>query len=161
MNVDGSGTSMLALVALLAASAGADAASRRIPNALTVSIAAVGLLHAVTTSGPASALVNIAVAVLLGAALAWAWRRGFLGGGDVKLAVACAVWLGPRSLATFLAATAISGGALAVVCALASPGPGSAGAAPDARLPFRERIRGATVPYGAAIAAGAVYAASR
>lgn len=160
MTAGGSAPATLLIVALLAASAGADAALRRIPNALPVSIGAVGLWQVVTTRGPVAALVNLLVAAALGALLVWAWRRRLLGGGDVKLAVACAAWLGPGSLVTFGAATAITGGALSIVTALAALARRSAGAA-DATPSIRERIGRATVPYGAAIAAGAVFASSR
>lgn len=161
MIADGSGPSTVLIVALLAAAAGSDAALRRIPNALSVSIAAVGLFQVVATRGPVPALLHVLAALLLGAALVLVWRRGLLGGGDVKLAVACAAWLGPRSLATFLAATALAGGVLCVVAALASLARTSTVAGCAGPLTLRERIGRATVPYGAAIAAGAVLAASR
>lgn len=161
MAADGSGSSMLLVVALLAASAGADAALRRIPNALPASIAAVGLFQVVTSRGPVAGLAHVVVAVLFGAALVFVWRRRLLGGGDVKLAVACALWLGPESLATFLAATAVTGGAMSVAGALASLARTSGAAGGAGPLSVRERIGRATVPYGAAIAAGAVFAASR
>lgn len=148
---------LVLLTPLLAASASADVAGRRIPNALTLSIAAAGLLFVAFTRGGFAVAVNVAAAALLGVALVLAWSRRMLGGGDVKLFAASAVWLGPGRLLTFLAATAIAGGLLAIATAAGSALKTAAAGGPFALV----RIPRPTVPYGAAIAAGALFSMAR
>jgi prepilin peptidase CpaA len=79
---------------------------------------------------------------------------GWVGGGDAKLLAAAALWLGFESLVPFLAYVAVFGGALAIAIlayrsfpATALPLPGWA-----ARL----HAKGGAMPYGVAIAAGAL-----
>ena len=70
------------------------------------------------------------------------FRLGILGGGDVKLLAAAALWLGAAALMPFLMATALAGGLLAVAFLAWA-------------LVRRDRGRVA-LPYGIAIAAGGV-----
>ena len=81
---------------------------------------------------------------------------GWIGGGDAKLFAACGLWLGWSALAPFLLWTAMAGGLLSIVLMIArrrvAAGPESDGWA--ARL----MTRGAPVPYGVAIAIGALAA---
>lgn len=96
--------------------------------------------------------VGAGAAVLaIGFLLFW---RGYLGGGDVKLLAALAIWVGWRALPAFIFWVAIYGGVLAIVILIIRR---------SARL---ERFRGtawvtrikqspAKLPYGVAIAAGA------
>ena len=68
-----------------------------------------------------------------------------LGGGDVKLLAAGALWLGAAALGPFLLATVLAGGVLAVAFLLAGL--------------LRRRAAGAaaaSLPYGIAIAAGGI-----
>ena len=94
------------------------------------------------------------------------WQRGGIGGGDVKLAGAVAIWIGPRLLPAYWLAAALAGGVVAAVCLLAS----RRGVRQEIRqnltlaalhkmmpdVPGRIRWP-ASVPYGVAIAAGAVF----
>lgn len=89
-----------ALGLVLIAAAAADVASRRLPDLASLAVAILGLGLAIDR-GPVAALVGLAAAALTGATLlllrrAFASRRGdpALGLGDVKLAVALALWLG-------------------------------------------------------------------
>lgn len=78
---------------------------------------------------------------------------GVFGGGDAKMIPAVLLWIGPAPLPAFLQITAISGGVLTLVLiGLRSwvPQPGAPGFAYEALRP------GAGVPYGVAIAIGAV-----
>lgn len=85
---------------VLVAAAAADAASRRLPDFASVAVAVLGLGLALLR-GPAALLAGLAAAALTGGILLLL-RRGFaarrgdpsLGLGDVKLAVALALWLG-------------------------------------------------------------------
>jgi prepilin peptidase CpaA len=95
------------------------------------------------------------IALVLGVIM---FGLGWIGGGDAKLFAAAGFWLGFPSFITFTAVTAIAGGLLAVgllgmrslwVRRYVVGGP-----------PWFERLttHGENVPYGVAIAAGALFA---
>ena len=95
-----------------------DMRTRRVPNALTGSIAAIGLLLAVlhaTMVSPLAALGGLAVglAVMLPGHLI-----GATGAGDVKLLAAFGTLLGPKGVLMAFLYTAIAGGALALLVAM-------------------------------------------
>jgi prepilin peptidase CpaA len=74
-----------------------------------------------------------------------------MGGGDVKLFSALALWCGPSRLASFTLVTSLAGVAVALI--MLSPLRRLAPAAPDeARSAARQPM-----PYGVAIAAGGVW----
>jgi prepilin peptidase CpaA len=129
-------------LALFAAAAATDAVSRRIPNALTLALALVGLARiglALASGDPLLPLVgDLAAAVAVFALAAVGFHFRLLGGGDVKLLAAGALWLGAAALVPYLTATVLAGGLLALLFVgwhLAMPG----------------RAR-PTLPYGIAIA---------
>jgi prepilin peptidase CpaA len=137
---------------LLIAAAIQDAVQLRISN-ITVSLVLIGAVVAAFVLGIEPRLwQNLA---LLAAALAIGtplFGRGILGGGDVKLLAATFAWFNFSSAPTLLMAVALSGGVLALVMiALRS-------------LKWSDAIRQrivtlqpkAGVPYGIAIAAGAL-----
>lgn len=153
---------VLFAVGLLAAAAAHDAATRTIPNGLPLLIAALGLaLRLLTGSlGP-----GLAVASLVLAGTVLAWLRGWLGGGDVKLAAAFALVPPPGQVAGFVLATAIAGGVLALVyLALVRrvprprPGRRTGFLARCAKAEAWRMRRGGPLPYAVAIAAGGFYA---
>jgi prepilin peptidase CpaA len=146
---------------LIVASSLHDIAARTIPNALSVAIALLGavarLLHGEIASGMIAALLLFGVAV-------FCWRRGWLGGGDVKLLGAAALALPPASVLTFVAAVAIAGGLLAMVYLAARPFmPVPAPLRPVGLLARALRVecwrirRSGPLPYACAIAAGFVF----
>jgi prepilin peptidase CpaA len=135
-------------LALFVAAATTDALDRRIPNAITVGLALVGLARialALATGEPVWPLAaDLAAAVAVFAVAAVAFHFRLLGGGDVKLLAAGALWLGAAALMPYLTATALAGGVLALVFVgwhLAMPGRAKA-----------------SLPYGIAIAAGGILA---
>jgi prepilin peptidase CpaA len=76
---------------------------------------------------------------------------GWMGGGDIKLFSALALWCGPSRLASFTLATSLAGVVLALV--MLSPLRRLAPTAPEeARSAARQPM-----PYGVAIAAGGVW----
>jgi prepilin peptidase CpaA len=134
--------------ALLVWAALSDARDYLIPNKLPLAIAALAPVWWLTTSAAALPAILAGAAVfVLGFVL---FARGMMGGGDVKLMSAIALWAGPALVLPFLFATAIVGGVLSLVM-----------------LPiFRPRGAGATlaqatVPYGVAISAGGLFVAAR
>jgi prepilin peptidase CpaA len=145
------------LCSLLVAAAVSDATTRRVPNAIPVSVAALGLVALFSAGGARAALLGAAAAVALMALLAFPWSRHMIGGGDVKLAVACAAWVGLARLHVFVLATAIAGGIVSCA-ALAAASRGTAEANPAGSATWRERARAIRVPYAIAIGAGALVA---
>jgi prepilin peptidase CpaA len=111
------GASLVGVVfaALLAAIARSDVTSRRIPNRLVGALVVVGLAAAVTVlRGPvglSGALAGSALALVL-----WVpfWLLSLLGAGDVKLAAAIGVWLGPAGVIEASVLAALAGGLLAL-----------------------------------------------
>jgi prepilin peptidase CpaA len=145
---------------LLAAATASDAASRRVPNAIPVAMTVLAVAAHLSAGGVRQAFLAGGAASLVLAVLLVPFSRRMLGGGDVKLAVACAAWLGFRGLPVFLLASAIAGGAVAVavaVLALRAPAAAETGSQAGAAT-LRARLRSAPVPYSIAIAAGTVTA---
>ncbi len=158
-------TALLAILLCVAASW--DIARRRIPNGLTVGIAAVGLVFRILGHGAGGALSGLAAAAIAGAVLWPAWAGGALGGGDLKLAVAAGVWVGLSRLLPFALASVIAGGAIAAICYAAS-GREARGAMRrnlaraafglSIEAPLRSGGGRVSLPAGAAVAAGALFA---
>ncbi|MEE9206807.1 MAG: A24 family peptidase [Gemmatimonadota bacterium] len=164
-------TQAIALIVMVAAAAALDVGTRRIPNLLTVS----GFTLALVLRGMSG--TSDLGSGLLGAALAFAlsfplFIAGGMGGGDVKLLTAVGAFLGPGQLIVALLATAVIGGLLGLIAAIRGHAVketivGTGRLLRDLILkPFRPGhpvtlpklgSPGAiTVPYGVAIAAGAV-----
>jgi prepilin peptidase CpaA len=145
--------------ALVIAAALTDAASFTIPNRLTLLIAAAYGPIALMLGRP---LPEIGFCLLIGlgalvAAVAM-FAAGWIGGGDAKLFAGSVLWLGWPATGVFLMVTALAGGALALLLLNLRADwmkPYLAGAPPwFARL----TTSGAAVPYGVAIAIGALAA---
>jgi prepilin peptidase CpaA len=141
---------------LVAAAAFYDASSMIIPNWLNGLTAVLFVPVALIAHAP---LTEIGLALLLGVTVfmlgAGLFFLRVMGGGDVKMIAACSVWLGLPMMMPFLLFTALAGGALAafalVVRRIAPVGVSAAG---WTRW-LTERRTG--VPYGIAIAAGAMF----
>jgi prepilin peptidase CpaA len=155
---------LVPLAALLVIGVIWDLRSRRIPNAVCAAIAVAGLGAQFWNVGVWAALSSLATGAATIALLYVFWQRGGIGGGDVKLAGAVAMWLAPRSLPAFWLAAALAGGVVAAVAFAASRG--------AARREIRANLTLAalhqaipkvepgtagrvSVPYAVAIAAGA------
>jgi prepilin peptidase CpaA len=141
-----------------------DLRRRRIPNAVTGFVLVAGLVVTALDGGALAPLSGLAALVLVLLALYRPWVVGGIGGGDVKLAAATAVWVGLARLPWFALATALAGGVVSLVC--------FAVAGKSARADMRANltlavVRGelpevpshkihVSVPYALAILAGAV-----
>jgi prepilin peptidase CpaA len=143
----------LALAAgALVAAALADLNSYQIPNRYALAIALAFLFFALG-GGWHAALLGLAagaVAFTLGAIL---FAKGWLGGGDVKLLAAVALWVAPPLLAPFALVTSLVGAMLsmAMLTPLRRCLP-----APPADLAHETGLR-QPIPYGVAIAAGGLF----
>jgi prepilin peptidase CpaA len=138
-----------------------DIVARTVPNSLVLILAAVGIVMAVLGGHLTGSLI-VATGVFVLASLCW--RRGWMGGGDVKLLGAAALGIMPSSVFTFAAAVAIAGGGLAIFYLVARRLVTTAvSRRPDGLLSRALRVeqwriaRGGPLPYACAIAAGAVY----
>ena len=111
-------TTYIFVGALLALACLSDLRTRRIPNALTFSAAACGLLFHLITGGSTAAAWSLG-GCLLGAALFFPMfaLRG-MGAGDVKLLAAVGAWLGPGQVAVVALVTSIAGGVLGLLVAI-------------------------------------------
>jgi prepilin peptidase CpaA len=155
----------LATVALLCAALH-DVAFRTIPNWISAVLFLSGILIRVRSGTLVPGLLA-GLFIFLGAA--FCWRRGWLGGGDVKLLASAAVLVPPALAASLLVDVALSGGILAVFyLGLAQLVTRPPRAPPPLGLLQRvcraERYRMSRrgpLPYGSAIAAGALIALFR
>ena len=94
-----------------------DLQTRRVPNALTLGISALGFALAATHRGGVS-LRGAAFGFLLGFALMLPGHLiGATGAGDVKLFAAMGTLLGPARIGAAFLYTAIAGGVLALIVA--------------------------------------------
>jgi prepilin peptidase CpaA len=120
---------------VLAAAAASDLATYRIPNILPAALAVAGLLLAAPHGWPGWAGRGLSVG-LVSAVTLLVYARGALGGGDVKLLIAAAVWMPAASLPQFLMPLALIGGLQALATlGLRMASPASAVAAPG-RMPY-------------------------
>ena len=106
------------LVAGGCTAAAIDLRTRRVPNALTLSLAAAGLIFAAAGIGRVSlpgALAGMVVGFLL---MLPGHLFGATGAGDVKLFAALGAIVGPASIGAAFLYTAIAGGLLAAVVAV-------------------------------------------
>ena len=144
----------LLLSLLLIAAAAEDAVRLRISN-FTVLLVIVGAIAAAVAVGPEIGLwQNLAVFAGVLAVGTPLFAAGKLGGGDVKLFAAAGLWFDLLGAAGLLLAVALSGGVLALLILLARTLKWSEAA--------RRRVvvlrPGGGIPYGVAIAAGALIA---
>lgn len=139
----------------VAAAAITDIKYRLIPNTLNLIIAALWVPYAVFMTG--EFLYPLITALIILALGIGAFSAGWLGGGDAKLIAVCALWMGPDQIIPFLFHTALAGGAMALLWRFEEP----------VRFALvRSGIDvGVTVtrqlPYGLAIAVGALLATAR
>ncbi|GBD45148.1 hypothetical protein HRbin40_02650 [bacterium HR40] len=141
-----------------------DLRHRRIPNRLVLSIAALALLQHLLSLPLAVLWQPLAAASLAAILLFPCWHFRLLGGGDLKLFVAAALWAG-RRLPDLVLAVALAGGLLAVLWLAAdllqrrwlrwlAALPYLAPCVPSSLTEYSQK--GASLPYGVAIAAGTI-----
>jgi len=133
---------LAALALILVVAAIIDVRTFTISNRLNLAVALLAPLYWWSAALPFWPDIALQIAVAAGvlALLALAFAAGMMGGGDVKLAAALALWFSPASTLKFLVIMSIAGGIL-TLAVLARH-----------RLLFREGRP--EIPYGVAIAAG-------
>jgi prepilin peptidase CpaA len=133
---------MVGLAVLLLVAAVIDVRTFTISNRLNLTVALLAPLYWLSTSLPLWPGVGIQLALAAGVFVlfAGAFYAGMMGGGDVKLAAALALWFQPASTIIFLLLTSLAGGVLTL------------GILAFHRLKRREGRP--EIPYGVAIAFG-------
>jgi len=149
--------SVFPLLVLIAALT--DATTFLIPNRLSAALA-IAFIPVALIIGLSPATIGVCVivgvaALLFGVAM---FAAGWIGGGDAKLFAAAALWLGWPAVGSLLAWTGIAGGALAVVLLAARRGTSPVLAARGPAWVGRLLEPKGDVPYGVAIAFGALAA---
>lgn len=150
---------LLIFPALVVVAALKDVTSYTIPNwislALIAAFAPVALVSGASLAALGLCLAAGLVALLVGMGM---FAAGWIGGGDAKLFAASVLWLGWPASASFMLVTGMAGGALTLGILSLRSGwfePVLAGSPAWVR---RLGAQGADIPYGVAIAAGALMA---
>jgi len=159
-------TMLLASAAIVLLAAMHDVVSRTVPNWMSVAIAGFGVVAAFEQN---RLLISTALGCVIFAAAAICWRRGWMGGADVKLLGAIAIVLPPGMVSIFMVAMSGAGAIHAAVYLLARRM-----VTPPPPLPAHEQrrrslllralraerwriSRGGPLPYACAIAFGFVF----
>ncbi len=136
---------LIALAIALVFAAISDIRERKISNVLNGTIALGAPLFWIA-SGMAfwpDIVIQLGLAVVVFAAFAGLFALGWLGGGDVKLLGALALWLTPGTFLDLLLAMAFAGGAIAVIFII--------------RRSIGRTKAATSLPYGVAITAGGLW----
>ena len=133
------------LAAMLLAAAVLDLRSRTIPNGLNLAIALLAIPYwwAIGLALWPDIALQVGVAALVFAAFAGVFALGAMGGGDVKLVAAVALWLPWQGVIVLLVLMSLAGGALTL------------GMVAQQRISRRESPL--EIPYGVAIAFGGLW----
>lgn len=149
------------IAALLVYAAMHDAAMRTIPNWISASLVPLGIAARLLGG---DLIASLTAASLLFVACVFAWSRGWLGGGDAKLAAAFALVPAHGQVVDFIVATALAGGGLALIYLVLSrivprpsPGPRRSLLARAAKAEAWRISRCGPLPYAVAIAVGGIY----
>src|SRR5690348_5289929 len=135
---------LIALAAILVFAAVVDVRTFTISNRLNLTVALLAPVYwaSVALSPWPGIAVQVAAAATVFVLFAAAFYAGMMGGGDVKLAAALALWFSPFTTLRFLVLTSLAGGVLTLVVV--------------ALHRARKREGRPEVPYGVAIAAGGI-----
>src|SRR3954454_3219739 len=130
------------LAAILGVAAVVDVRTFTISNRLNLTVALLAPVYwaSVALSPWPGIAVQVAAAVTVFILLAGAFSAGMMGGGDVKLAAALALWFSPFTTIHFLVLTSLAGGVLTLVVLAVHRA--------------RKREGRPEIPYGVAIAFG-------
>lgn len=149
----------LVFFGLVATAALEDALSFTIPNWICLALAAAFPFAAMAVGMPLQTValnVGVGLAALVIGMVMFALR--WVGGGDAKLLAAVSLWLGWPAISSFLAVTAIAGGSLAILLISLRSAPLRPIVLMGPSWVARLAEPGEGIPYGVAIAIGAVAA---
>ena len=140
------------LAAVLVAAAIQDAVQLKISNLIVLAALLLAVAAALAAGLEIAVWQNLAVFALVLAVGTLLFSRGILGGGDVKLLAAVALWTDFADAVRLIASIFIFGGVLALVIVF---GRAVAPASLSARVAVLKPRAG--IPYGIAIAAGTLF----
>jgi prepilin peptidase CpaA len=106
-------TLILAGLALLLFAALHDIGFRTVPDCVSVALLAIGICWRLADR-PALLLPGAAITITILLFTYWLWRRGWMGGGDVKLLTAAGMFVPPWLVPQLIFGTALAGGVLAI-----------------------------------------------
>ncbi len=146
---------LAALAIILVVAAVIDVRTFTISNRLNATVALMAPLYWWSIALPwwPDIAIQVGVALAVFTVLAITFYIGMMGGGDVKLAAALALWFSPRSTIQFLVIMSLAGGLLTLVVMILHRRKSRRELATD---PEKE-IAKPEVPYGVAIAIGALW----
>ncbi len=158
---------LIAAAGLLLLAALHDIVARTVPNGVSALLALAGLGARIMDN---NLLIGVATAAAVFMVAALLWRRGWLGGGDVKLMGAATLAVPSGHVLSFIVATSVAGSIFAALYLAAgriardlkgpNPGPTAKPASLLSRATRAElwRLRrGGPLPYACAIAAGFLF----
>ncbi|MBL6946978.1 MAG: prepilin peptidase [Rhodospirillales bacterium] len=149
---------LIGFFGLLAGAVVCDLATLRIPNCIPLSICGLYPIFVAFAPTPVNWIGGLIAGgcVLLAGTVLFIFR--VMGGGDVKLMAAVAIWAGPMLVPGFLVITAISGGVMALIaCTPLRFALGYAIHFMGPRISSALPVPAGVLPYGLAIAGGGVF----
>lgn len=153
-----SNVALLIFPALLILAGIFDCLTLKIPNWLTATVALLFFPAALLTGMPGKEyIIHIASALIVLAACFGLYAAGLFGAGDAKLMAAAALWFGWPASMPFIIYTVLAGGALAIIVLVWNLVRTDQELRGHSWVSRFERYK-PSVPYGVAIAAGAVLA---
>ena len=157
MNVGFTEALLVLLAILLVVAAVIDVRTFTISNGLNATVALLAPVYWWSIGLPLwpDAAIHVAVAIAVFLVLAVTFYIGMMGGGDVKLAAAIALWFSPATTLKFLVIMSLAGGLLTLLVMAIHKKRGNP--RPAAELPDGAPAAKPEVPYGVAIAAGALW----
>ena len=142
-----------------------DIGFRTVPNRVSVALLVCGIVLRLNDGGPHELFWGLACGGAVFMVTYTCWRFGWMGGADVKLLTASAVFVPPAMVPTLLLITSMAGGLIAMVYIVGSrvvprpqPSRPSGLVRRALRCEMRRLRRRGPLPYAAAIAAGGVFA---
>ncbi len=141
----------------LALAAYFDVREYRIPNRLSLFIAALYPVHVAASAQPVDWVGGLVVAAIVLAVLLALYAFRAVGGGDVKLMTVTAMWAGPAAMAEFLVVTTLVGGLLALLVISSARFGFAGGLEGMGRQGTKNVVLKEALPYGVAIAAGGFF----
>jgi prepilin peptidase CpaA len=145
---------LLGLAIILVVAAVIDVRTYTISNRLNATVALLAPLYWWSIALPLwpDVAIQVGIALAVFAVLAVTFYIGMMGGGDVKLAAALALWFSPASTLRFLVVMSLAGGVLTLIVMLHHRFRRVPPSAESDEAPAKPEI-----PYGVAIAIGALW----
>lgn len=147
-------------IGCIAHAAWTDATRMKISNSVSIILVVAFLLFAAIYLPLTPAITHIGIASAIFAVTFCCYALRWMGGGDVKLLSALALWIGPTQILSYLTAVALLGGLFAACILVAQrvmPRPGHTNSSPilksietwtrSGRVPYALPIGGAALSY--------------